>query len=106
MKLPELPDVILIDVSFISLRLVLPAVARLAGPNTSIIAMAKPHFEADYVTASKHKGVIKNNTIRRAILKQVETFMLQQFVIVAKADSQVLGRKGNQERFFYLHKKA
>lgn len=103
--LPEIPepiDIILIDVSFISLRLILPAIAKQAHPSTLIVAMAKPHFEADYVTASKHKGVIKNDTIRRAILKKVELFMRQYFVVVDKADSKVLGRKGNQERFYLL----
>lgn len=101
-RLTSIPDIVLIDVSFISLRLVLPAVARLINPNTKVVAMAKPHFEADYATASKHKGVIKNDTIRRAILKNVELFMRQNFVIKAKADSEVLGRKGNKERFYLL----
>jgi 23S rRNA (cytidine1920-2'-O)/16S rRNA (cytidine1409-2'-O)-methyltransferase len=100
--LPESIDIVLIDVSFISLRLVLPSIAKLISPRTQVIAMAKPHFEADRITASKHKGVIKNNTIRREILKRVETFMREWFVIVAKADSEVLGRKGNQERFYLL----
>lgn len=103
-SLPDAPNVILIDVSFISLKLVLPTVARLAGVNTQVVAMAKPHFEADYVTASKHKGVIKNDTIRRQILKRVETDIRQHFVIRAKADSKVLGRKGNRERFYLLRK--
>lgn len=101
-ELPDPLDIVLIDVSFISLRLVLPAVAKLAGRNTLIVAMAKPHFESDYVTASKHKGVIKNDTIRRKILKQVEASMRQNFLVLDKADSQVLGRKGNRERFYLL----
>ena len=101
-SLPKPVDIVLIDVSFISLRLILPAVASLVTPNTKVVAMAKPHFEADYTTASKHKGVIKNDTIRRSILKNVELFMHQNFVIKAKADSEVLGRKGNKERFYVL----
>jgi 23S rRNA (cytidine1920-2'-O)/16S rRNA (cytidine1409-2'-O)-methyltransferase len=103
----ELPDpvgIVTIDVSFISLKLILPAVARLSNKKTQVVAMAKPHFEADYVTASKHKGVIKNKTIRREILKKVEGDLKRDFKIVAKADSQVLGRKGNQERFYLLNK--
>jgi 23S rRNA (cytidine1920-2'-O)/16S rRNA (cytidine1409-2'-O)-methyltransferase len=101
-ELPEKIDMVVIDVSFISLRLILPAVARLIDKKTQVIAMAKPHFEADYVTASKHKGVIKNQKIRREILKNVEVFLQDKFVIVAKADSLVKGRKGNQERFYLL----
>src|SRR5581483_3192382 len=99
-KLPDAIGIAVIDVSFISLRLVLPAVAKLVTPMALIVAMAKPHFESDYITASKHKGVIKNETIRRGILKQIETFIRQNFVLIDKADSQVLGRKGNKERFY------
>ncbi|HVS78743.1 MAG TPA: TlyA family RNA methyltransferase [Candidatus Saccharimonadales bacterium] len=101
-ELPEAIDIVTIDVSFISLRQILPAIAKLTDQETQIVAMAKPHFEADYVTASKHKGVIKNDTIRRQILRRVESFMKQGFKIEAKADSQVLGRKGNKERFYLL----
>ena len=103
-KLDETPDIITIDVSFISLKLVLPAVARIAGDKTWIIAMAKPHFEADRVTASKHKGVIKNETIRRDILKKVEAFIKTNFVVLDKVDSKVRGAKGNLERFYLLKK--
>jgi 23S rRNA (cytidine1920-2'-O)/16S rRNA (cytidine1409-2'-O)-methyltransferase len=101
-SLPDPIDMVVIDVSFISLKLILPTVVKLSNKNTQVVAMAKPHFEADYVTASKHKGVIKNDTIRRDILKKVELFMKKQFVIKAKADSEVLGRKGNKERFYLL----
>jgi len=103
-SLPSELDIVMIDVSFISLKLILPAVARLASPKTKVVAMAKPHFEADYVTASRHKGVIKNDTIRRQILKKVELDIRQNFIIMAKADSEVLGRKGNKERFYLLKK--
>ncbi len=101
-QLPEPIDIALIDVSFISLRLVLPAVSKIVSQNTQIVAMAKPHFESDYITASKHKGVIKNETIRRRILKDLENYMRQHFLVIGKADSSVLGRKGNRERFYLL----
>jgi len=100
--LPDRIDYVVIDVSFISLERIMPAVLRLIDKNTLVVAMAKPHFEADYVTASKHKGVIKNDKIRRDILKNVEAFLQRWFVVLDKADSEVLGRKGNKERFFLL----
>ncbi len=101
--LPEKPDIVTIDVSFISLRLVLPAVKRLTSPQTPIVAMAKPHFEADRRTASMHRGVIKNDTIRRDILKNLEEWFRQNgFLVSAKADSEVAGMKGNVERFYLL----
>lgn len=105
-SLADRVDVAVIDVSFISLKIVLPAVAKLVDKNSKVVAMAKPHFEADRITASKNKGVIKNDTIRREILKKVEVFIKRDFRIMAKADSKVLGRKGNQERFYLLRKIA
>lgn len=99
-KMKEFPDIVVIDVSFISLQAILPAVARLCGPKTVIVAMAKPQFEADVKEVSK--GVIKNDTMRRNILKRLELFLRNQFVIIDKADSEVAGAKGNKERFYML----
>lgn len=99
------PDLVLADVSFISLRDVLPAVIRLAAPQTAIVAMVKPQFEtgqAQATSQSKHKGVIKNDKMRRQILKDFELWARQHFVIMDKADSEVSGEKGNLERFYLL----
>ena len=95
-------DTAVADVSFVSLREILPSVARLADENTAIIAMVKPQFEAgDNV---KHKGVIKNDKMRRDILKAFEDWAQQHFVVEGKADSAVQGAKGNRERFYSLRK--
>jgi 23S rRNA (cytidine1920-2'-O)/16S rRNA (cytidine1409-2'-O)-methyltransferase len=93
------PDIVVADVSFISLREILPAVARIA-PGARIAAMVKPQFEAG--RAQTNKGVIKNDSVRRQILKDFETWAKDTFVIVDKADSDVAGAKGNQERFYLL----
>lgn len=98
-------DLAVADVSFISLREILPAVATLVGPSADIVAMVKPQFEAG-VSNLKHKGVIKNDRIRRNILKDFEQWTKDKFVIVDKADSLVAGAKGNQERFYLLRKLA
>ena len=64
-------DIIVIDVSFISLREILPHIAiDLADANTQIVAMVKPQFEAG--AKLKHSGVIKNNNERRQILHHFE----------------------------------
>lgn len=99
--LSSMPDIVVIDVSFISLREVLPHIASLCSPATHIVAMVKPQFEA---TASnlKHKGVIKNDRMRRDILKQFEEWTRSYFIIEDKADSEVAGSKGNIERFYLL----
>lgn len=101
-QLSAVPDVVVIDVSFISLRDILPHVAMLAGNQTRIVAMLKPQFEAG--DSAKHKGVIKNDALRRQILKDFESWAKQRFVIVDKADSEVAGSKGNRERFYLLKK--
>lgn len=94
-------NVVVIDVSFISLREILPSVALLSAQSTKIAAMVKPQFEAGSET--KHKGVIKNDKIRREILKSFEQWVSQHgFIIVDKADSEVSGAKGNTERFYLL----
>lgn len=102
-SLSEVPDIVVIDVSFISLREILPHVARLSGKQTQIVAMVKPQFEAS-ASSLKHKGVIKNDRMRRDILKDFEVWARQHFVIVDKADSEIAGSKGNVERFYKLQK--
>lgn len=97
----EKPDITVMDVSFISLREILPYISKeLSDSHTQIVAMLKPQFEA-----GKHqvnKGVIKNDSVRRQILKDFETWAKQYFVIQDKRDSDVAGAKGNQERFYLL----
>ncbi len=98
--LKDIPDIVVIDVSFISVRDILPHIASLSGKNTEVVAMLKPQFEA-----GKHqvnKGVIKNDSVRRQILKEFEAWVKQYFVVVDKSDSEVAGSKGNRERFYLL----
>lgn len=99
--LKQKPDIIVIDVSFISLRDILPHIhANLSGPDTLIVAMVKPQFEAG--KDQTNKGIIKNDAIRRQILKDFETWSKDKFFIIDKRDSDVAGAKGNQERFYKL----
>lgn len=95
-------DIVVIDVSFISLREILPAVSRLADKQLQIIAMVKPQFEAG--DSHKHKGVIKNDRVRREILKDFEAWTQKLFKIIDKADSEITGAKGNLEKFYLLKK--
>lgn len=100
-ELSARPDIVVIDVSFISLRDILPHVAKLSTKQTKIVAMVKPQFEAA-ATNLKHKGVIKNDRMRRDILKDFEEWARQRFVVIDKADSEIAGAKGNVERFYLL----
>lgn len=101
-ELSSTPDIVVADVSFISLREILPHAKKLSNRKTQIVAMVKPQFEAG--NNSKHKGVIKNDRMRRDILKDFEEWARQYFVIEQKADSKISGTKGNVERFYLLKK--
>ncbi|MBR5419153.1 hypothetical protein IK110_02800 [Candidatus Saccharibacteria bacterium] len=98
----ELVDMILADVSFISLREVLAyAKTMLAAPGTELLVMLKPQFEAKKWQLKG--GIIKNNKMRREIIVEFEAWLKSHgFVIVGKRDNEVAGRFGNVERFYYL----
>ncbi|MGB3024054.1 MAG: TlyA family RNA methyltransferase [Candidatus Saccharimonadales bacterium] len=97
----EAPDIVVIDVSFISLREILPHISSFVlRPSSICLAMVKPQFEAGRTQVSK--GIIKNDRVRREILHDFEVWARRYFVIIDKADSEVSGTKGNLERFYYL----
>ena len=97
----EAIDIIVGDVSFISLREILPHVAEnLMNTNTILVAMVKPQFEAG--RRQVNKGIIKNDKVRRQILSDFEDWAKKYFVILDKKDSEVAGSKGNLERFYKL----
>jgi 23S rRNA (cytidine1920-2'-O)/16S rRNA (cytidine1409-2'-O)-methyltransferase len=96
-------DIVMIDVSFDQLAKLLPACARLIGSPGQILALFKPQFEAQ--PGQLNRGVVKNNSMRRQIIKDFESWLKQNdFLIIGKADSLVRGCKGNQERFYSLAK--
>ncbi len=99
----RLPTIIVIDISFMSLRDILPHIAKHLGDiNTQIVVMVKPQFEAQ--SRQLNRGIVKNESIRRSIFKDFEEWSRQYFVIKHKKDSGVTGAKGNQERFYVLNK--
>ena len=69
--LPEPADCAVIDVSFISLRLVLPPVARLLKPAGWIVALVKPQFEAGRAEVSRGGGVISDPAVHRRVLREL-----------------------------------
>src|SRR5262249_46603255 len=70
----SLADCATIDVSFISLKLVLPAVQRLITPEAWVVALIKPQFEAGVQEVSRGEGVIRDPAIHRAVLGDVLHF--------------------------------
>lgn len=95
-------DTILADVSFISLKQVLlHAKKQLAAPQTDFLVMLKPQFEARPFQLKN--GVVKNETIRRDIIKDFEAWLKNNgFLIVNKRDNILAGKNGNLERFYFL----
>lgn len=66
---PEKPDLVTVDVSFISLKLVLPAAFALAAPVTQLVALIKPQFEAG--PAAVKKGIVRDETVQRAVCDEI-----------------------------------
>ena len=95
-------DAILADVSFISLKQVLiHAKDQLASSQTDFLVMLKPQFEAK--TFQLKNGIIKNEAIRRSIIKDFESWLKNNgFLIINKRDNTLAGKNGNLERFYFL----
>lgn len=100
-SLPELADVALVDVSFISLTKALPSTVDKLKPDAPIIALCKPQFEASKTLATEHKGVIREPE-RSQVIAEFEQKIAREFEIVTAADSKVPGPSGNLERFYKL----
>lgn len=96
------PDVIVADVSFLSLTKVLAyAKIHLARSDTDYLVMLKPQFEAR--PGQLNRGIVKNAKIRRDIIKNFEFYLKSHgFVIRAKKDNELAGKNGNVERFYWL----
>ncbi len=104
--LPERPDVATIDVSFISLALVLPAVTSVLGPGGGAVALVKPQFEAGRGQVGKG-GVVRDPAVRAAAVARVRAAAdAAGFAVRGEVDSVLPGPKGNREVFLWLEKRA
>lgn len=97
----SVPDIVVGDLSFISLTKVLPSIEKFITPSTICALMAKPQFEAEGYKLNS--GVVKNSKDRREILARLEKWFLDnKWLVVAKRDSSVSGASGNVEKFYLL----
>lgn len=95
--LPELADAAVMDLSFISITKVLDAVKLLLKPNGDLIALIKPQFEAGTDRLPKD-GVIKDQKVQMAVLKEVLTFAKTSgWIHHQTIDSPIEGKSGNKE---------
>ncbi|MFC1878974.1 TlyA family RNA methyltransferase [Chloroflexota bacterium] len=114
-RLPEPVDLITIDASFISLKILLPAVRKWfsasENPNEArspgqVIALIKPQFEAGRALVKKGAGVIRDPAVHRAVLTQILTFAGDQgFIPRGLIRSPIKGPKGNIEFLVWMIKK-
>ncbi len=96
-------NVVVADVSFLSLVTVLKYLKdNLKNRDADMLMMLKPQFEArdDQLV----KGIVKNEKIRRDIIKNFEQWLKNNgFIVLSKRDNDMHGRHGNIERFYHLH---
>ncbi len=98
-------DFVSIDVSFISLKKVLPVAYDLINDNASIVFLIKPQFEVGKIEASKNKGVIKNIQSHKAVLLDILNFAVEYgFSIIGLTFSPIKGASGNIEFLAYAQK--
>ncbi len=96
-RLPEPVDLVTIDVSFISLRLVLPAARRVLRPGGRVIALIKPQFEAGRGRVGKG-GIVRDPAVHREVLETVLASAIEQgFTPAGLVRSPILGAEGNVE---------
>lgn len=100
-QLPH-PDfnLIVMDLSFISLKKVLPAIWPLLKPGGKLIALVKPQFEAEKQLVDKGRGVIRDQALRQAILEDIRSWMisnLPELILEGSIESPIAGGDGNRE---------
>jgi 23S rRNA (cytidine1920-2'-O)/16S rRNA (cytidine1409-2'-O)-methyltransferase len=95
-QLSEPPDFASVDVSFISLKLVLPAVEKLLQPRATLVALIKPQFEA--TRRDSKKGIVRDPSVHAAVCEDMKAFMTARGWRIADiVSSPILGGDGNRE---------
>lgn len=101
-RLPEAIDLVTIDVSFISLRLILPQAIEWLAAGGQVIALIKPQFEAGPDRVGKG-GVVRDEDTRRAVLREVLSWALAHgWSLFGLTTSPIKGAKGNVEFLAWL----
>ena len=97
-RLPARPDIVVIDVSFISLKLVLPVALSLAAAPMHLLALIKPQFE----TARRHikKGIVRDEAVHKMVCEDIGACIESHgWQVGGIAPSAILGGDGNREFF-------
>lgn len=105
---PDYP-IIVMDLSFISLTKVLPAVWQFLAPSGTLIALVKPQFEAEKAEVDVGKGIIRDPSIHSRVLESIKAFSLSQLdgaELIGTIDSPIKGTDGNKEYLMGLTRQA
>jgi 23S rRNA (cytidine1920-2'-O)/16S rRNA (cytidine1409-2'-O)-methyltransferase len=96
--LPEAPQAIVADLSFISLKLALPPSLAMAAPGAWLIALVKPQFEAGREHVGKG-GIVRDEAVQRAVLADIEAWLATNadWRVLGTMESPVIGGDGNRE---------
>lgn len=103
---PESPQLCAIDVSFISLRLILGPVFSVMSKGGEVIALVKPQFEL--APGDLKRGIVKSEELRQKAMENMRTFLKEALPGVKEKgllDSPIKGAKGNLEFLWYLEKR-
>lgn len=93
-------DAIVMDLAFISLKSVLPAVWSFLRPGGTLIALVKPQFEAGKAEVDKGQGIIRDDVVRQRVLTEVREFALRELpgaALIGEMECPVHGADGNRE---------
>lgn len=100
-------DAVVMDLSFISLRSVLPSVWPFLRSGGSLVALVKPQFEAGKAEVDKGRGIIRDPAVQDAVLADIQAFALAQLpgaTLIGTMDSPITGTDGNREFLLGLRK--
>ena len=105
-QIPEEPDFSFVDVSFISLKLILPAIAGVLRDGGQVVCLIKPQFEAGKEKVGK-KGVVRDPAVHREVLEHfLEHAKENNFTVIDITYSPIRGPEGNIEYLGFLQKNS
>ncbi|MBQ5686003.1 MAG: TlyA family RNA methyltransferase, partial [Clostridia bacterium] len=103
-QIPEPVDFASVDVSFISLRIILPVLRERLADGGQAVCLIKPQFEAGRENVGK-KGVVRDKAVHRDVIETITTFALENgFTLLGLTFSPIKGPEGNIEYLMYLEK--
>ena len=103
-QVPDKIDFFSVDVSFISLKLVLPAARKRMAENAQAVCLIKPQFEAGRENVGK-KGVVRDPQVHKQVVESITSFCLENgFDVLGLDYSPIKGPEGNIEYLIYLNK--